>query len=407
MKIIKILLSITTVFILAWVLPWLWKIATDSQSRYPFTYYSCVAETFGIRETINEQTILKDAHGNTYNQTQFDSLLPMVYYRQLAREGNLPDSIHGVEINQSIISRNSFYFRYRPSDKNKPSIPLYTLFESMPKRVDLEMPGDRFRLTNHLTFVKPESNTIDKNKSIRFDDALQNKGFQGPAKIVAGNPTTRKAYDEGYFIVDSHNHLFHLKMVNGRPYVGYIKLPADVTPIWLTVTEYSARQFYAFLISEDGRLFTIFTDGYAVKEIPASPFDPEKDNLLVMGNLFNWNVQVTSEKKQTIYAIDGSGYQLKDSLSFQGPEKKRMAFNALFPFSLNFTSVNDEYVKPRLQFTGFGYLISAVLLLLGYLLVSKKQKRRVPVYSVILIALTGIFGLLSTLILGDSENADN
>jgi len=403
MKIIKILLSITTIFLLAWVLPWLWDIATDKPNHYPFTYYSSVAETFGIRETINEQTTLKDAKGNTYTQAQFDSILPMVYFRQLTREGNLPDSLHGAEMNQKIIAMNNFYLRYRPADKNKPVIPLYTLFESMPKRVDLEMPGDRFRLTRKLEFVQPETNTIDKEKSNQFDAALREKGFMGPPKIVAGNPTTRKAYDEGYFIVDGQNKLFHLKMVNGRPYVGSVDLPEDINPVWITVTEYPARQFYAFLITDEGRLFTIFTGGYEVKEIPVPPFNPESDNLLIMGNLFYWNVEVTSETGQTLFAVDASDYQLKESITFSAPDENEKLYSILFPFSLRFTSVNDEYVKPRIEFTGFAYLISAVLLLLGYILTRRYQKKSIPFWTAALILLTGTFGLLASIIIGNTE----
>ncbi|WP_051536207.1 DUF4857 domain-containing protein [Marinilabilia salmonicolor] len=381
----------------------LWNIATDKPNHYPFTYYSSVAETFGIRETINEQTTLKDAQGNTYTQAQFDSILPMVYFRQLTREGNLPDSLQGVEMNQKIIAMNNFYFRYRPADKNKPVIPLYTLFESMPKRVDLEMPGDRFRLTRKLEFVQPETNTIDIEKSNQFDAALREKGFLGPPKIVAGNPTTRKAYDEGYFIVDSQNKLFHLKMVNGRPYVSSVDLPENINPVWITVTEYPARQFYAFLITDDGRLFTIFTGGYEVKEIPVPAFNPERDNLLIMGNLFHWNVEVTSETAQTLFAVGASDYQLKDSITFSAPEENEKLYNILFPFSLRFTSVNNEFVKPRIEFTGFGYLISAVLLLLGYILIRRYQKKSIRFWTAALIFLTGTFGLLASIIIGNTE----
>ena len=403
MKIIKIALSVTSVFLLAWVLPWLWEIATDVPTRYPFVYYSCVAETFGIRETDNDQIVLKDAVGNIYTEAQFDSILPMLYFRQLAREGNLPDTIQDREINQNVIALNNFYFRYRPSDKNKPVIPLYTLFESMPKRIDLEMPGDKFRLTTRPEFIVPESNEVNVEKSVRFDEALQKKGFVGPPKIVAGNPATRKSYDEGYFIMDQNNTLFHLKMVNGRPYVGRIDLPSDIKPVWITVTEYRARRFYAFLISEEGRLFTIFTGGYEVKEIPTPVFNPEQDRLMIMGNLFYWNVEVTSKRGKTVYAVDADNFALKDSISFTASREKQVFYDLVFPFRLNFTSVNDAYVKPRVEFTDFTYLFSANFLLLGYFLWKRRTKRPVPFYQVVIIIFFGIYGLLSVLFLDDRE----
>jgi hypothetical protein len=402
MRTIKLLLSLTSVIILAWILPWLWRLATDTPATYPFTYYSSVSESFGIRKMEGNEVILTDSKGNRYNQAQFDSILPMIYYPQLAREGNLPDSLHGFAINQRNISRNNFYFRYRPSTKNRPTIPLYTLFESMPKRVDLEMPGDMFRLTNHIQFIKPETNTINHRKSKRFDEALKNAGFHGPAKLIAGNPTTRKPYDEGYFITDAKNTLFHLKMVNNRPYVARIDLPNAFTPVWIKVTEYPSRKFYAFILSEKGKLFSVFTQGYDVKQIPVPAFNPDSDNLLIMGNMFNWNVEVTTKHDQTVYAVDAESLALVDSKTFKAPSKNHLVYNSLFAFSLEFSSPNDEYIAPRVTFTGFGYLLSSGILMLVYFLLRRRQKKTMSVESSLLIIATGIFGFISTLAFGDS-----
>ncbi|MCA1744438.1 MAG: DUF4857 domain-containing protein, partial [Bacteroidales bacterium] len=352
---------------------------------------------------INETTLLKDASGNSYTEAQFDSLLPMLYYRQLAREGNQPDSLHGVEITQRIISIQNFYYRYRPADKNMPVIPLYTLFESMPKRGDLEMPGDMFRLSHHLAFLVPETNSINSQKSIRFDEQLKRQGFEGPPCIVAGNPTTRKSYDEGYFITDRNKRLFHLKMVNNRPYVGRIELPEGITPIWISVTEYPAKNFYGFLLTEEGRLFTLQTDGYEVKEVPMPDFNPETDNLLIMGNLFHWNVQVTNTDGQSTYAVKADNFELVDKINFEAPQESNELYNYLFPFSLTFTSATDMYIFPRLEFHGFRYLILSFFLLLGYVITHHRQKKKACLYSAVLIALTGIFGLLTNLIVGDTH----
>lgn len=404
MKAIKTLLTIVSILLLAWVLPWAWRLATDQPARYPFTYYSSIAETFGIREIINETTILKDARGNHYTEAQFDSLLPMVYFRQLSRDGNLPDSLHGVELTQRVISNHNFYYRYRPSDKNMPRIPLYTLFESMPKRVDLEMPGDMFRLNNNLEFLVPETNSVNQQKSTLFDEQLKKHGFEGPARIIAGNPTTRKSYDEGYFIADRNNQLFHLKMVNNRPYVGRINLPEDLVPIWFSVTEYPPRDFYGFLLTKDGRLFTIQTDGYAVKEVDLPPFNPETDNLLIMGNLFHWNVQVSSASGQTTYAVNAKDYQLVDEISFEAQAPNEIVYNYLLPFSLTFSSTNDKYIIPRLTFNGYRYITLSFFLLLGYIIKRRRQKKKICLYSAILIALTGIYGLMANLMVGDTHN---
>lgn len=403
MKALKSLQIIITILMLSWLLPWVWKLATDKPQNSPFVYYSSLINSFGIRSTINETTLLTDDLGNSYTQTQFDSILPMVYYRQLAREGQLPDSLHGQEINQRIIARNNFFYRYRPSDKNQPLIPLYALFESMPKRIDLEMPGDIMRLRKKPEFINPDTGTPNTHKSTRFANELEKEGFAGPPSLVAGNPTTRKSYDEGYFIVDQNKNLFHLKMVNARPYVAKIELPEDLLLSWITVTEYPTKAFYCFLISNDGRLFTVQTDGYKLKEIPTPSFDPETDNLLIMGNLFHWNIQVSTNQGQTTYAVDAHSFKLVNQYTFETPAPKDWLQSSIFPFSINFSSANDKFIFPRIKFNGWTHLPASVLLLLGYLALQYRKKSWCPVTSILLLV-TGIYGLLAFLLVGDTKH---
>ncbi|MDG5800617.1 DUF4857 domain-containing protein [Marinilabiliaceae bacterium ANBcel2] len=404
MKTIKAILIVITTLIFAWVLPWIYDLSTDTPQNYPFTYYSSVAETFGMRKNIDGETVLKDDRGNEYSEAQFDSILPMLYYRQLARDGHLPDSLHGVDISQRLLSNESFVFRYRPRDKNSPSIPLYTLIESMPRRVDLEMPGDMFRLDDEIQFIKPETNTVDWDKSSYFNEMLNRRGFVWPANIVAGNPTTRKSYDEGYLITDNNHNLYHFKMVNSRPYLQNIELCEDVIPVWLEVTEYRSRNYYGFVISQDGRLFVIHTGGYRVEEIPVPSFNPQTDNLLIMGNLFYWNIQVTTANKRTIYAVCSNSYDRVNSITFDAPDSSDNVKKGLFPFEISFTSSNDAYVYPRVQFFGFYYLALSLLLALGYIVFTKRANRAIDYFSLILIALTGFIGVASVLTVGDLKH---
>jgi hypothetical protein len=401
MKTIKALLIFLTTFVFAWILPWAWQLATDEPQQYPFAYYSSVANTFGIINFSGEKTIHKDANGNNYTEDQFDSILPMFYFRQLASKGRLPDSLNGREISQKIISINNFYFRYRPRDRFKPHISLYPLFESIPARLDLEMPGDVFSLGDEMTFIDPETNSLLLAKSRQFDENLKKKGFEGPARLVAGSPTTRKAYDEGYFIVDSNNRLFHLKMVNGKPYVGEVVLDDDIVPDWIVTKEYPLRSFYGFLFSRDGRLFTIGTNRYNVEQVPVPEFDVTSDDLLIMGNLFFWNVQVTSDKGKDIYAIDATTREVVDSITFDpGIKDQSDVSEWIFPVKLSFSSYDDNYVMPRFQFVGWHYLVSGFVLMLLYFLIFVRGRKVSFCWALPWIFLTGIYGFLALLVLG-------
>ena len=53
-----------------------------------------------------------DIHGNEYPRAQYDSLLPLLNYRQLAMEGQLPDSLEGQAIDVKILRSKQVMFRF-------------------------------------------------------------------------------------------------------------------------------------------------------------------------------------------------------------------------------------------------------------------------------------------------------
>ena len=399
MKTIKQLIILSCTFLLAWFLPWAYRLATDKPNRYPFSYYSSIVQSFCITQTENSTVIRSDARGNTYSEAEFDSILPMFYSHQLAKDSRLPDSIHGRETTLKIIATGNFFFRYKPVDQYKPTIPLYPLFESIPRRVDLEMPGDVFKVTDRITFIDPVTNTVNREKSDRYSALLDKKGFEGPARLVAGTPTTRKAYDEGYFIVDRNARVFHLKMVNGKPFIRDTGIDPALKTCSIFTTEYPSHLFYGFLFSDDGRLFTIGTDDYKISQVPTPAFHMETDDILIMGNMFNWNVRVGSDRGQELYALDAETMEKIDSISFPSGQPTKVEWNQwLFPFILTFTSANDAYVMPRLNFTGYRFLVSGVLFAFLLFIVTKRKRRKISPAALVWVAATGLYGFLSGLL---------
>ena len=157
-----------------------------------------------------------------------------------------PDSLMGVPVSPRQVQITNFNFRVSAADINAPSVPLYPLLESMSGRVDLKMPDDVFRITPHgIEFIVMENNTIDQEKSKVFTEVLKKKEFRFPAQYVAGNPSTRKEYDEGYLILDAEGKLFHMKQTQGRPYVRAIPLPEGLNAKYLFITEFQDRKTLA------------------------------------------------------------------------------------------------------------------------------------------------------------------
>ena len=260
-----------------------------SPSWSPFTLYSCVTHGFASVDFDRENNVAgRDLQGNTYTQQQFDSILPTFYYRQLAAEGRFPSEIEGVAVESRDVERTNFMFRTSPGEINRRRPTVYQLLESMPDRIDLEPATDVFRITGEgIEFVDMETNTIDQKKSAAFTKVLRDKGFSFPARVVSGNPSTRKRYDNGYLLVDDAQRVYHMKQVRGRPFVRRTDVADSLQIGQIFVTEFADRKSLGFLVDSEKRFYTLGAEDYklhmvtvldqeqcdAIKAAPADPAD--------------------------------------------------------------------------------------------------------------------------------------
>lgn len=66
-------------------------------------------------------------------------------------EGQLTDSLEGQAIDVKILRSKQVMFRFRPVDVFSPQPAMGVLLEAMPKRGNLTLPGDYFRMDHELT----------------------------------------------------------------------------------------------------------------------------------------------------------------------------------------------------------------------------------------------------------------
>lgn len=401
MKNIKYLIIVLGTILLAWLLPKSYHLVTDTASKNIFTIYSSIDKAFcSIRfDDKEERLIRKNLKTNReYSEFEFDSILPMFYSSQLFADGRMPKTIDGKKIDPKQVNRKKFFFRVKPTDKNKPHIPLYTLFESMSGRVRIDMPGDVFRLNSKIEFLNSETNQVNEEKSLRFNKLFEKKGFQFPAKLAAGNPSTRKAYDEGYFIIDNDDQIFHLKMVNAMPFLKKVSLPTDVIPEYILTMEPDDRSFYAFVFDTNKKLHLITTDSYKLKEIPIPTYDIDKDQLLIMANPLYWNITVISSKGKTVLALNADTKQVVDKVIIKQDVTESSYSRYVLPFAVEFASFNTKYIKPVIYLGSYMVLITNLLLIVVFVFISRYRKQKIQLLSVVWIAITGIYGFITTLI---------
>ncbi len=402
-KIARLCLIFITIFILSIFLPdFYWK-AFEQRVQRPFAQYSPVLRDFVIMKATAQGPQFYDPKGTIYTRSEVDSLLPFSSARQLLFENRFPDSLAGKRIDPEEVRINNFTLRVSPSDINQSRIDLYPLFESQSGRVRLEMPPAFFRITNRMEFIIASDNKIDEPLSSIFTAALQDYGFRFPSRLIAGNPTTRKPFDEGYFILDATDHLFHLKMVKGKPAIHPVSIPANLKIKHIVVQEMNLREFYALLITDDSRIFLLNYPDYQLIELPVFDYDWNATDIRIIGDLFYRNAMCYNETGLTCQVCDRN-YQpvatYRESWGNRYQQKTGIIFKYIFPFSLQLQQDNSMYIGLFFNFSGIRSLVGIGLaLFLTWIFLTRggfSIKRNWIEFFIVL--LSGLFGFMAILL---------
>lgn len=398
-----VILVFATLFT-SWTIPALVRKMTDDSKSYPLLYYSARLKELCILDFREMKDAFKDIHGNVYPRTQYDSLLPLMNYRQLAMNGTLPDSLDGHALDVKVLRTKQVMFRFRPVDVFSPLPEMGVLLEAMPKRGKLTLPGDYFRMdAEGITFVDAQTNRTDEVKSRKFTEALRDKGFQFPAKAFWGNPTVRKAYEEGYFCQDSKGDLYHLKMVNGRPFVKNTGISRQLDIRWFTMSEVSDKRFYGYLFGERGEMGILESTpedgGYCFVPLDIRPVDITKDEVSILGNMLYWTVRVSDAEGMDCYGLDAATLK---SLSDYHQDRKRVLWDNLaelaFPIILSPISADSGDISWYVDACSpKAWIVSIVLAMLLLACLRKKINLRKQVLLAIFVAVTGPAGLVAVL----------
>lgn len=387
--------------LLAWILPDTYHFATTKKVNYPFVLYSPILQDFMVQDSKDKNIYYNDSKGNEYSSQDADSLVPTLYYRQLLTDNRLPDTLLGIAVTPQLIRKTNFFFRHSPRDINAKMVKLYPLLESRPKRIELSMPDDIVRFTaTDIQFIDMETNSLKSKKSALFQKVFDQKGVQLPIKVIAGDPNARKEYDEGYFFTDSHNQLFHLKQMVGQPYLKKIEIDPAIIIDQIFITEFADRASFAFITDSKHDFYVLTAPSYQLVKTAIPSFNPKEDGMMIMGNLFDWNVKITNDASITNYALNKKDYSLMQTLSTPLQITKWEAMSKyIFPFELKFTSYLNKYFMPYLiNFSIFALIFNSLLMILFIVLKRRKMKKGAIIASSVTIAVGGLFSFIALMV---------
>jgi hypothetical protein len=398
-KFSRYILVFAGIIVASIALPSFYWTTFEKVPKSPMVYYSCVLNDFII---VNGDSRV-DTKGKIYSADDYEKMLPCLFFRQLITDGTMPDSIKGVAMEPSAIARASSFYKCEPYKINAPMPSLYPMIESKSGKVNLVMPSDYFRIEKRMEFIDAKSNSINQEKSLMFTKALSDDGFTFPAKIIAGIPSVRKSCDEGYFVKDAANKLFQVKMEKGKPVVVKINTPEDLDIVYIEAVDIRSKEFYCYLFTRNKGIYLVMEDTYDLQRLPIEDFDPLTMSFKMSSDLFNKCIMINGKNWYNTVVVDDM-YQIVDSYSekwdglYQRTEGK--IFASIFPFELRTNDENSSYVNLYFKLSpGFKWIFINILCIITIIFVLKRRGWEIKsnITDLVIVALTGLFGLLSVL----------
>ncbi len=332
----KIFIWASLAAIVLWIVPWLYNLVSLKGYHSPFTLYSCTVHDFcALDRGDGREFKFYDTKGGVHGE----EAQPLFYASVLASKGMLPDTLEGRKVTLEEIEHNSLIISSDPKDVNRTSAPVYLLLESVPERLELKDPEDALiSRKDGICVYNMESNSLLEEKTAQLKEALDKEGFTYPAKLFAGNPSHRKEYDEGYLVTDSDDRLFQIKQVNGILEVRSFPLADNIHAKHLIITEFDNHATLGLLVSGEGKMAFLRPDGEVV--LTEVPFNPAKEDLLLVGDIFYYTVKLSDSKGERFWALRSDDFSLVSSYERPYPDEFTLP-------GIRFTSGNDRWVKPR------------------------------------------------------------
>ena len=357
-KVGKIYLIVITVLLSMWLLPRLYYIITVKSVSTPFTLYSCTVEDFvSLQDRSGKDFVFSDTQGTMYG----DSVLPFFYYRVLSSRNHVPEKIAGHVFTGEQIERNNIIFTSSPKEVNNDVPNVYMLLESEPERVELEDPQYAFvTRKDGIRIVEIATNERAAAMEADFAHALDSVGFRYPARIVSGNPSTHKEYDEGYMVTDADGKLFHIKLCRGKACVEFIDAGGvDIEHIFITENE--NRASLAYLFDTEGRFYVLDSLRRVVPTDVVA--DVKKNDFLIVGDILNYTVRVSDSNGENYWALRSDDFSTVDTFRRDYPEDRVFDLpKYILPARLSLSSSLSSRICP--VFSDFSWIGLCVTLAL-------------------------------------------
>ncbi len=274
---------------------------------------------------------IRDTHGNEYTADAVDTLAVLENASQLIFEGRLPATLCGVGLTPEEVSAADFTMYF--GDRGDRSYGLMDLPDQLSYRSQDYRTDDLFRFAEEgIEFIDAAENRVDREKSLRFREALDAAGFVRPCAWAWKPTDAADAEALGYFLLDARGCLYRMGMCGGEPDVEPIALPGECR---LRNLSFCGRpELLALALADDGTLYRMDRDlTFRCLELP-----PARNLRVAMHSTLLFRKFVYERSDRTDYYVTDLDFRMLDSCTVAHPPRRDLTreriINVLFPLTV-------------------------------------------------------------------------
>jgi hypothetical protein len=347
----------------------------------------------------------RKADGTYVDRQTFEKHLPFIFYKNMEIWGLLPITLNGQSFDKKTIKagRRVLELKAREIPGRAPVSPLYPLLESNPGQARLVFPDDRFRMApDAMVFINADTNEKDKGLTDTFTRALTDKGFAFPARSVNGKFTVLKPFDEGVFLVDDQYRVFHVKRVDGRPWVVKTPISPELKIRHIKVSENRQKEYYGLALG-DKKVGLVSWETYRYIPLPLADYDPDHMDLKLIFNPLCCTAVYSDGSVIRALAMGKNFGPIKSYVHTMSRANATLGLgirDLLFPFRFRLgTQEESEFISLSLETGSAWSLAGMVLCALLFTMGIRMGRGTWPKPGFLaLVALTGIYGLIAAAI---------
>jgi len=400
---------IAGILLLAVFLPNIYKDIFASRISTAKIYYSPVDEDFikmSVTKGKNRKVVYSNLDGSKeFSQDEYKAKLPFIFFNDLIKIDKFPAKFAAFSQDFRVVKREKGYLKIKPSMINTKVVNLYPLFEAKPKYSSLKLPKDLFRLgKNGITFVIASENKIDEGKSKLYSKKFEELGAVFPLKDAFGTPTTRKPFDEGYFVTDSKDQLFHMKQIENKPVIKKVETNG-IKIKYVLNKEDPRKEYYGLIVDNQSNLYLLMYDDYELLKLPIENFDYKTQTFRMFTNPINRVITIEYkdyEKQEQITKtiVTNLDYEIKKENLYTYSIKQSNIYESakalIFPYKIYLVSGQESYISYEIRDISKTAFIVNILLALGLLIYVKLTKREIKKHIIpaTLVTLGGIYSII-------------